>query len=133
MLSVINPEKFNKLIEINTLINSNYQDLKALLTHIVKSAMELCQGDAASLLLCDHDKQELNFEVALGTKSQEIKKFTVKMGTGIAGWVAVNKKSVIVNDLTVDQRHLHNIPKEIGYPSNTMLAVPMIADRKSVV
>ncbi|MCL2138332.1 MAG: sigma 54-interacting transcriptional regulator [Treponema sp.] len=125
MLSKISPEKFNKLIEINTLINSNYQNLSILLNHIIKSAMELCEGEAASLMLADQKKQELIFEVALGAKANEVKKFKVKMGTGIAGWVALHNKAIIVNDVASDERHLKYISSQIGYPSNTMLAVPM--------
>jgi Nif-specific regulatory protein len=125
MLSRIDIDKFNTLIEINALINSNYQDINALLTRILESATLLCAGDAASLLLTDRDRRELYFEVTLGSKGQEVKQFTIKMGEGIAGWVALHNTSIIVNDLANDTRHLHNIPDEIGYPSNNMLAVPM--------
>jgi Nif-specific regulatory protein len=132
MLSKIDVEKFNTLIEINTLINSDYRDLNALLAHILESAARLCRGDAASLLLADHEKQVLHFEVALGAKGEEVKKFTVKMGEGIAGWVALHNKSTIVNDVAHDSRHLYNIPTEIGYPSKTMLAVPLRAKGKVI-
>ncbi|MDR0290193.1 MAG: GAF domain-containing protein, partial [Treponema sp.] len=125
MLSKINPKKFNKLIEINTLINSDFQDLNLLLTRIVDSAMQLCGGDAASLLLSDEEKQALYFEVALGSKGQEVRRFKVKMGEGIAGWVAQNNKSIIVNDVESDRRHLRNISSQIGYPVKTILDVPM--------
>jgi len=125
MLSKISVRKFNKLIEINTLLNSDYQDLNRLLTRIVESAMELCGGEAASLMLLDQQRQALHFEVALGTKGQEVKKYTVKMGEGIAGWVAEHNESIIVNDVAHDRRHLRKISKQIGYPVTTMLAVPM--------
>ena len=68
MLAKIDTKKFNTLIEINALINSNYGNLHALLTEILDSATRLCQGEASSLLLVDHEKQELYFEVALGSK-----------------------------------------------------------------
>jgi Nif-specific regulatory protein len=132
MLSKINTKKFNKLIEINTLINSNYQDLNTLLTHIVDSAMQLCGGDASSLLLADHQKQELYFEVALGSKGQEVKKFTVKVGEGIAGWVVQNNKSIIVNDVANDRRHMRKLSKQVGYPVKTMLAVPMLVKNECI-
>ncbi|MDR0494450.1 MAG: sigma 54-interacting transcriptional regulator [Treponema sp.] len=132
MLSKINARKFNKLIEINTLINSNYQNLNVLLTHIVNSAMQLCDGLASSLLLTDEEKQTLYFEVALGSKGSAVKRFTVKIGEGIAGWVAQNQKSIIVNDVANDQRHLKNISRQIGYPVTTMLAVPMMTRDKCI-
>ncbi|MDR1278922.1 MAG: sigma 54-interacting transcriptional regulator [Treponema sp.] len=125
MLSKIDVQKFNTLIEINSLINSSNQDIHALLTRILDSATRLCGGEASSLLLVDKDAGELYFEVALGSKGQEVKKFTVKMGEGIAGWVAEHNKSIIVNDVINDRRHLKTISKQIDYPSKTMLAVPM--------
>jgi len=125
LLSKISAKKFNKLIELNTLINSNYQDLNILLTQIVESAMQLCGGEASCLMLTDQQRETLHFEVALGEKGQDVKRFTVKMGEGIAGWVALHNESIIVNNVANDRRHLRNISKQIGYPVHTMLAVPL--------
>ncbi|GHV75955.1 Fis family transcriptional regulator [Spirochaetia bacterium] len=125
MLSTIDIQKFNTLIEINALINSNYTDVDELLTRILESATRLCDGEASSLLMVDHERGELQFKIALGIKGAEVKKFTVKFGEGIAGWVAANNESVIVNDVINDKRHLSAISNQIGYPSKTMLAVPM--------
>ncbi|GHV78548.1 Fis family transcriptional regulator [Spirochaetia bacterium] len=125
MLSTIDVQKFNTLIEINALINSNYTDVDLLLTRILESAARLCDGDAASLLMADHERRELQFKIALGIKGAEVKKFTVKFGEGIAGWVAAKNKSIMVNDVAKDKRHLNAIAEQIGYPSKTMLAVPM--------
>jgi Nif-specific regulatory protein len=130
MLSKIDVQKFNTLIEINTLINSNYHDIHTLLTRILESTTQLCGGEASSLLLVDNESQELYFEIALGAKGPEVKQFTVKLGEGIAGWVAQHNKSIIVNDVINDKRHLRAISSQIDYPSKTMMAVPMrIKDR----
>jgi Nif-specific regulatory protein len=125
MLSTIDVQKFNTLIEINTLINSNYADINVLLVQILESATRLCEGEASSLLLLDRGKQELHFEIALGSKGAELKNVTVKVGEGIAGWVVKHNKSIIINDVVNDKRHLSSIPEQIGYPSKTMMAVPM--------
>jgi Nif-specific regulatory protein len=125
MLSKIDTQKFNTLIEINALINSNYTNIYSLLTHILESATMLSQGEASSLLLVNRETRELYFEVAMGTKEEEIKKYTVKMGEGIAGWVAAHNKSIIVNDVGSDKRHLKSISDRVGYTSETMIAAPM--------
>jgi Nif-specific regulatory protein len=125
MLSRIDAEKFNTLIEINSLINSKFADLHALLTQILDSATKLCHGEASSLMLVDKEAQELYFEVALGSAGSEITNYTVKLNEGIAGWVATHNKSLIVNDVENDKRHSRKIPKQVGYPSKNMLAVPM--------
>jgi len=125
MLTKIDVQKFKTLIEINALINSNYADLNSLLTHIIDSATRLCEGEASSLLLMDKAKKELYFEVSLGSAGAEVKRFTIKMGEGIAGWVALHNKSIIVNDVESDKRHRRDISKEIKYTTKNMLAVPM--------
>jgi len=125
MLSKIDVHKFNTLIEINTLINSNYSDLNSLLTHILDSATRLCEGEACSLLLVDKEAQELHFEISIGGAGSATKRFKVKMGEGIAGWVAVHNRSIIVSDAESDDRHRHDISEKLNYPSKAMLAVPM--------
>ena len=125
MLAKIDVQKFNTLIDINGLINSNYGDLNSLLTQILDSATRLIMGEASSLLLVNREKQELFFLVALGEKGAEVKRFTVKMGEGIAGWVALHNKSIIIGDAENDDRHAHNISKDVNFPSKAMIAVPM--------
>lgn len=121
----VDTAKLNALIEINTLINSNYSDINALLAHILQSAMHLVEGEASSLLLVDSGKKILRFEVALGPKGIEAKKFVVKMDEGIAGWVVNNNRSLIVNDVENDPRFNPEVQKSTGYKTRNMLAVPM--------
>jgi len=125
MLSKIDVNKFHTLIEINALINSNYKNAHGLLSQIMESATRLSDAEASSLLLADKEKSELYFEVALGSKGKEVQKFTVKLGEGIAGWVAQHNKPLIVNDLENDKRHLRAIGEQINYTSKNMMAVPM--------
>ena len=125
MLSKIEVQKFNTLIQTSALINSNYADLNSLLTHILDSATKLCEGEASSLLLVDKEAQELNFAISLGGAGSDTKRFFVKMGEGIAGWVALHNRSIIVNDVESDHRHRHDISKELNFPSKTMIAAPM--------
>jgi Nif-specific regulatory protein len=125
MLSTIDVRKFNTLIEINTLINSNYADIRSLLTQILDSATRLCEGEASSLLLVNPESRELYFEIALGAKGAEMKKYTLRIGEGIAGWVALHNKAIMVNDVEHDKRHLISIARQVGYPAKTIMAVPM--------
>ena len=105
MLNIkLDRDRLESLIEINTLINSNYTDIKNLLTRIIESATKLSNGEASSLLLVHPENNKLYFEIALGKKGTEIKKFSLNMGEGIAGWVAQNNTSLLVNDTESDDR-----------------------------
>jgi len=121
----VDKKRLETLIEINNLINSNYTDIRSLLTHILESSTRLTGGESSSLLLVDSDTDLLYFEIALGTKGEEVSKLTVKMGEGIAGWVALNNRSLIVNDVETDSRFFSGIDKDVGYKTTSILAVPL--------
>jgi len=121
----IDASRFETLIDLNTLINSEFDDVKTLLTRILESATKLSDGEASSLLLLNPDNNKLYFEIALGSKGSDVKKFSLNLGEGIAGWVAEHNTSLIVNDVDSDQRFFADISKKIGFPTDSILAVPM--------
>ncbi|MBP7095290.1 MAG: sigma 54-interacting transcriptional regulator [Spirochaetia bacterium] len=132
MFERIDPKKFETLLEIYTLINSNYGDATSLLTQIIESATRLTEGEASSLMLRNPEDGRLYFEIALGPKGREVKKFSVKPGEGIAGWVAEHGQSLIVNDVDTDARFTGEISKSIGFPTWSILAVPMLVRERLV-
>jgi transcriptional regulator with GAF, ATPase, and Fis domain len=90
----------------------------------------LTGGEASSLLLVNSENNKLYFEIALGSKGPQLQNFSLEMGEGIAGWVALHNRSLVVNDTDDDPRHQRDIGKKIGYPASSILAVPMrIKDR----
>ncbi|HOZ71028.1 MAG TPA: sigma 54-interacting transcriptional regulator [Spirochaetales bacterium] len=132
MFDRIDPEKFETLLEINTLINSNYGDATSLLTQILESATRLTAGEASSLILRNEEDGKLYFEIALGPKGRDVKKFVLNPGEGIAGWVADHNQSLIVNDVETDSRFYGDISKSIDFPTYSILAVPMVVREKCV-
>jgi Nif-specific regulatory protein len=128
----INTKKLETLIEINTLINSNYEDIRVLLTRIIESATRLTEGEASSLILENPDDKMLYFEIALGEKGTEVKRFALKRGEGIAGWVYEKNRSLIVNDVENDNRFSPEISQKVKFPTKSMLAVPMRVKEKCV-
>jgi Nif-specific regulatory protein len=123
--SAIDRNKFETLIEINALINSEYSDGKELLRTIIESATRLMEAEASSLLLVNPENNKLYFEISLGTKGPEVQRFSLNMGEGIAGWVAANNRSLIVNDVQSDARFYSDISEKINFPTKAILAVPM--------
>ena len=117
--------RFETLIEINALINSEYQDVRLLLSRIMESAERLIGSDASSLLLVDRGTGRLYFEIALGVKGDTVKQYTLETGEGIAGWVVQNNRSLIVNDTENDPRHFSLIGEDTGYRTENLIAVPL--------
>ncbi len=128
----IDRNKFETLIEINTLINSAYTDIRDLLTKIIEFATKLSSGEASSLLLVNPENNKLYFEIALGSKGADVKRFSLKKGEGIAGWVYQNNRSLIVNDVSKDNRFYADISKKIDFTTTSILAVPMQVKEKCI-
>jgi len=121
----IDQKKLETLIDINTSINSNYNDGRELLTQIIESATRLSEGEASSLILVNQENHRLYFEIATGIKGYAVKQFSLDMGEGIAGWVVQHNKSLIVNEVETDSRFKSDIGKKIGFSTRNILAVPM--------
>ena len=117
--------RLETLIEINALINSEYRDVRLLLSRIMESAQRLIGSDASSLLLVDPGTGQLYFEIALGAKGDTVKQYTLETGEGIAGWVVQNNRSLIVNDPENDSRHFSVIGEDTGYRTENLIAVPL--------
>ena len=121
----------------------------AILTDIVKTAnsileprkvielimariQELIPSEAWSMLMVDEEKQELAFELALGVKGKEVSSFRVKMGEGIAGWVAETGRSAIVNDTARDPRFARKFDTSTQFETRSILCAPLISRGRTI-
>ncbi len=112
----------NLLLELTKAVNSK-RDLPDLLGFIVKTAAEILNAEAGSLLLREEDL--LHFEIAYGEKAGEIKKFTVPVGAGIAGSVALTGKSRWINDAVKEPGILKDIDNKTGFSTRNLICVPL--------
>jgi putative nucleotidyltransferase with HDIG domain len=121
-------------LQLNALNNISLEltrttDLDVLLNKIIEYAAKIVKAEAASLLLLDKEKNELYFKASLGKKSKEIKKYKVKVGEGIAGWVAKKGKSLIVDDVTKDTRWKKSIDNSTQFTTKSLICVPLILEK----
>lgn len=130
MVTVVDPEKFRALIDINARLNSSVTDYRALLETIVDSAARLADAEAASLALFDPRGAVLRFVIATGPKAKELRGMEIPSNEGIAGWVFSNARPLMVNDAAADSRFSPSVGNEISYATRSILAVPLkIRDR----
>jgi len=124
-----------QILQLNALNNISMEltrttDLDVLLNKIIKYAAIIVKAEAASILLLDKKKNELYFKASLGKKSKEIKKYKVKIGEGIAGWVAEKGKSLIVNDVAKDSRWAKKIDTSTKFKTKSLICVPLILEKE---
>ncbi len=101
-------------------------DLDSLLKKVGSAAEKLTQAETSSILLLDEDKEHLYFKTAGGEKGGLVKKLRVKIGQGIAGWVAKERKPLVVQDVSKDERFAKSFDKSTGFVTKSILCVPLL-------
>src|SRR5499433_4471605 len=79
-------------------------DLDSILQTIMEKMAEYFRPDTWSLLMVDEATDELYFAIAVGPAADSLKSLRLKMGEGIAGWVAKHGESLIVPDVYKEPR-----------------------------
>jgi len=110
--------------ELGKALTSSLQ-LDQVLRTIMEKIDEFLRPDNWSLLLLDEEKQELYFELAVGKASQALKDVRVKMGQGIAGWVAQHGETVVVPDTSKDTRFFGKVDEKTKTETQSIVAVPV--------
>jgi diguanylate cyclase (GGDEF)-like protein len=110
--------------ELGKALTSSLQ-LDQVLHTIMEKIDEFLRPDTWSLLLLDEAKQELYFELAVGKGAQALKDVRIKMGQGIAGWVAQNDEAVIVPDVSQDTRFFSKVDEKTKMETRSIVAVPV--------
>jgi Nif-specific regulatory protein len=121
----INPDSpIDRLKEISTWVSS-VQDLDQLLRLIIETATQMMQAHASSLLLLDPKTKKLFFTVATGEKKEEVRKYEINLGQGIAGYVAETGESLLIPDVKNDPRWYKKISESTGFETHSIACVPM--------
>jgi|GEM_PF-631036 len=119
-----NAVELNALINVSKLISSSL-NLQEVLAEAMEQVKRVMQVEACSLLLLDQEREELIFEVALGERGEEVKQFRLKLGEGIAGWVAREQRPVLVPDVSRDPRFLGTVDERTGFITRCLIAAPL--------
>jgi sigma-B regulation protein RsbU (phosphoserine phosphatase) len=125
------PRPLKRLMEAHQIL-ADTESLEALFPRLLDLAKNVLNAEAASLLLYDQQRDVLEFaavkDEVLGEKADEILKSAVelKMGEGIAGWVAQNRESVLIQDAQDDPRFFNQADHETGFVTRTILCVPLL-------
>ncbi|KOA20435.1 cyclic di-GMP phosphodiesterase response regulator RpfG [Clostridium homopropionicum DSM 5847] len=123
--------KYKNLFEIGRKITSNIK-LNKLMEEIITIAKNETQAEAGSLYIVDEEKQELWFQVALGEKGDLLKEIRLKMGEGVAGWVAKEGVTLNIRDVNKDSRLKKEIGKKINFNQKAMLTLPIKYKDKTI-
>lgn len=114
------------LVKLSTLINSSL-NIQKVLENALNCVEQFLRAEVSSIFEVDKTTGELYFRLARGPMATQIKGLRLKIGEGIAGWVAQTEKSLICNDPLSDSRFCHAFDAQSGFKTKSILCVPIKA------
>src|SRR5678815_4873513 len=107
-------------------------DLDSILQTIMEKMAEYFRPDTWSLLMVEESKMELYFAIAVGDKAEALKNIRLKVGEGIAGWVAQHGEQQIVPDVSADPRVAKRVDKMTKMETQSIICVPLRSKHRAV-
>jgi diguanylate cyclase (GGDEF)-like protein len=100
-------------------------DLDSILQTIMEKMAEYFRPDTWSLLMVDDVHSELYFAIAVGPAAEALKNVRLKVGEGIAGWVAKHGERLVVPDVAADPRFAKRIDESTQWETQSIICVPL--------
>jgi diguanylate cyclase (GGDEF)-like protein len=99
-------------------------DLDTILRTILEHMERTIEAELWTLLMLDEASQELTYAIAAGGEQESLRGLRVKVGEGVAGWVAAHGETLIVPETEVDPRLKSG---QNGNPKNvrSVIALPL--------
>lgn len=104
----------------------------SLLDLIIDKLTEVINADRGTLYLIDEDTQELYSKI-LQDETGRLDQIRLKMGEGIAGYIAETGETVNIKSVEDDPRFAHSFDRQSGYQTHTMLGTPMLNARGQII
>jgi diguanylate cyclase (GGDEF)-like protein len=86
---------------------------------------EYFRPDTWSLLMVDEEKDDLYFAIAVGAAAETLSTARLKVGEGIAGWVARHGQVLIVPDVQADPRFSSRLDEMTRLRTRSIICVPL--------
>lgn len=101
-------------------------DLDQVLTAVVQLINARMQVETGSVLLREPGTDELIFAKSLRGSTEQFVSFRLRVGQGVAGWVAQTGQSALVLDTAQDPRFFTEIDRQTGFRAHSILCTPLI-------
>lgn len=122
-------EQLQMIIKAAELVNSTVK-IDEVLRNVVEVATNLTESDRGTLYLIDSEKNELWSLVAIGSETKEIR---LKVGEGLAGYVAQSGEVINIKDVKTDPRFRADFDKSSGYQTKNMLCYPIKNNKNEII
>jgi diguanylate cyclase (GGDEF)-like protein len=101
-----------------------------ILRNLIAEVRNFIKAEALSILLLDEEKKELVFSASETLRGGTVEGLRLKLGQGIAGWVASTKEPLFVEDVKKDPRFFKEVDKISNFESKSIICAPLISKNK---
>jgi signal transduction histidine kinase len=123
--------RLRRLVELSVTLNSTL-NVKDLLARIIRTAAEVLDCEAASLLLYDEKKDVLFFAAATGEDAGKLAKIPVPLKNSLAGTIFSRNQPLVINELEDDSRHNRKASAYVGLETRSLLGVPLQIQERTI-
>lgn len=121
--------QLSRLVEISVTLNSTLE-LNRLLQFITRSAADLVDSRAASILMVDEKTQDLYVAAAMDVEPEELPRVPVPRDGSIAGTIVRQDRPLILNDVVGGESGFREVGTPVSGEVRTLIGVPLrIRDR----
>ncbi len=117
------------IIKAAELVNSNIR-IDEVLKNIVDVAREITMADRGTLYLVEKEKNEIWSLVVSGN---EVREFRLKIGEGLAGYVAKTGETINIKDAHADPRFNKEFDKASGYKTKDMICFALKNNKGEII
>jgi PAS domain S-box-containing protein len=102
------------------------------LLQILEQSSQALQVEAVSLALIDPKSDEIEYQASTSLKPHNVTGIRLKMGQGIAGWVAREGQGVVIPDAHEDPRFYSNVDRATGFTTKAIACAPVRVSGKVI-
>jgi len=104
----------------------SFMNTEKCIDSILNRVSDILDTELGSIMLLDEKTKELFIKKAMGFNGEIVKKTRIKIGEGIAGWVAKTGEPLLIRDLSKDKRFKQYKKKDVKrYTTDSLLSVPI--------
>jgi putative nucleotidyltransferase with HDIG domain len=127
-LLLVQSAKLQVMHEVGRVSSGDFS-LEEMLELFMDVVLRTSATEHGSILLLSEDGKELSFAAVRGPASAKLKNLTVKVGEGIAGWVAKTGQAALSEDVSRDHRFTGSIAKQVRVKPQSIVCVPLKGKR----
>ncbi len=126
-------QRLTLLQEINQAFHSTIE-LDELLPTIFEEVIEAMEAEGGSIWLLDPSGQELECRIAAGGGGEKLRGSRLKLGEGLAGWVALHQQPTTVDDVRSDDRWASRVgdAKRLQFTTTSLVSAPLVVRGESL-